>query len=733
VQITLFRSIRDRDAIERSYEWHEIAARGLQPQEYPGKDSMPLIKLGRFGEHRSRGGFIRHEENVVAISGVEGDYDGGQMDIADAVTAIGMAEITALLYTTPSHTPERPRWRVLAPLSREYPPADRARFVARINGLLGGALAPESFTIAQTFYWGRVRGAPWAAHQTVGRFIDLADDLDGQAIGPPVRPRAAPAPAGAAPGTFAEGGRNRGLFELACSLRRGRASPDEIEAALMVANARRCVPPLPDDDVRTIARSAGRYPEGPAPVVRRDFTAPDADGQVFEVAAAPAAAPRAAMVADGPPVIGEVEGAAPVGDDAGILNEYAAINRPSSGGYLIPPRFVSAAPAHWPDYRIGPMVCDMRGEHLANVASNALHIARMRWGALVWKDAFTGYRMLGTRPLISETDGMRLAAHVNQTPGGSKITWQMMSKALDVVADDCVVDPIREWLESLAWDGTPRLDHMAEDIFGVTGVGEDQLERLILRKLMIASVARQFRPGAKFDVMVVLEGRQGTRKSTAIRTLFGEAYTASFDADMQSKDFKMLLGGHLAVEIAELASLDKSHQNVVKSLLSETTDVFRPPYGRHVERRARRCVIIGSTNDPEYLVDLTGNRRYWPLRCGMVDTDLLLEQRDQLWAEAVAAFRAGESWHEVPGRVVEEQEERTAADPWDAVLEGWLVGRAGPVKMADVLTDALQIPVERQGMATQKRAGGALRRAGWRKGGGGRQGGKVWVHPDRHP
>lgn len=122
----------------------------------PAKDRLPLLKLARFGSVRTADRSLRHDANVSAVSGAEGDYDRGEMPLAEAKSRLDEAGIAHLLYTTPSHTVAKPRWRVIAPFSRELPPPERSKMVDRLNGVLGGVLSRESWTLSQAFYFGRV-------------------------------------------------------------------------------------------------------------------------------------------------------------------------------------------------------------------------------------------------------------------------------------------------------------------------------------------------------------------------------------------------------------------------------------------------------------------------------------------------------------------------------------------------------------------------------------------------
>ena len=142
------------------------------------KSALPWLKLASFGDVPTTKGALRHEANMTAIDGVEGDYDGGTVSIAEAVAALEAADIAALVYTTPSHRPAAPRWRVLAPTSAPLNPAERDALAERLNGALGGILARESFARAQAYYFGAVEGSPNHSVRLVeGRYIDAATDV----------------------------------------------------------------------------------------------------------------------------------------------------------------------------------------------------------------------------------------------------------------------------------------------------------------------------------------------------------------------------------------------------------------------------------------------------------------------------------------------------------------------------------------------------------------------------
>lgn len=144
----------------------------------PAKSGLPLLKLATFGDQRRDSGSLRHDGNLLSVSGIEGDYDAGQVPPEDAADRLRKAGVAALIYTTPSHTADAPRWRVLCPLAGPVLPAERDNLCARVNGALGGILAGESFTRSQSYYFGAILGAaPPSVYLIDGRAIDMATDL----------------------------------------------------------------------------------------------------------------------------------------------------------------------------------------------------------------------------------------------------------------------------------------------------------------------------------------------------------------------------------------------------------------------------------------------------------------------------------------------------------------------------------------------------------------------------
>lgn len=215
--------------------------------------------------------------------------------------------------------------------------------------------------------------------------------------------------------------------------------------------------------------------------------------------------------------------------------------------------------------------------------------------------------------------------------------------AVNVVALEHKFHPVRDYLDSCTWDGVPRLDSLLIDYMGAE---DSQYTRAVTRKTLVAAVARIYRPGCKFDHMLTLRGAQGLGKSSFIGLLGGRWFSDSLTT-MQGKDAYEQVQGVWIMEVGELAGMKKAEVEAIKQFLTKRVDRFRPAYGRRTQEFPRQCIFVGSTNEHQFLRDTTGNRRFW-----VVDTpnkpaldmwdELTPEMVSLIWGEAVHFYKQGE-------------------------------------------------------------------------------------------
>jgi predicted P-loop ATPase len=289
--------------------------------------------------------------------------------------------------------------------------------------------------------------------------------------------------------------------------------------------------------------------------------------------------------------------------------------------------------------------------------------------------------------------------------------------AVETAAKLASFHPVRRYLDSLAWDGVPRIDRW---LITYCSAQDTDLTRAYSAMWLIAAVARIYDPGCKLDTALILEGAQGDRKSMLFQVLGGEWFTDDVP-DLRTKDASMTTIGAWIIEMPELDAMSKAEETRVKSFLSRQTDRFRPPYGRRMIKAPRQCIFCGTTNAHEYLTDPTGARRFWSVAIGKaIDIDGLRRDRDQLWAEAAARYRQGEHWWlEEPKLIAsaaEEAEKRFEVDPWEEPIGVYLNAnhfRGQGVTISELLQNALHIPVDRREHRHNTRVGKILRRLQW--------------------
>jgi predicted P-loop ATPase len=377
-----------------------------------------------------------------------------------------------------------------------------------------------------------------------------------------------------------------------------------------------------------------------------------------------------------------------------------------------------------------------------SILANAIHALREapEWDSVLWYDDFATMTVARKRPpWIPETENWEPTVWSDRCDflttewlqhQGIMVQAVIAGQAVETVARDRTFHPVREYLDGLVWDGTPRLDRWL-----VTYLGAEETPYIVAigPRWMISAVARVRIPGCQADSALILEGPQGIKKSSALAVLAGSWFTDGL-SELGSKDSAMETRGVWIIELAELDSLSRPEVSTTKAFISRRHDRFRPPFGKRLVDLPRQCVFAGSVN-PEggYLKDATGGRRFWPVVCGVIDIEALKRDRDQLWAEAYVRFKRKEPWwledKGLQKYATDEQAERYQGDAWEEPISKWLTHtvelgdsyskrRPQPlleVSVGEVLEKALRIEASRWTQGDQNRVVRCLISMGFRK------------------
>ena len=333
-----------------------------------------------------------------------------------------------------------------------------------------------------------------------------------------------------------------------------------------------------------------------------------------------------------------------------------------------------------------------------------------RWKGRIWEDDFKGCLMIDDRE-YEDTDDTRFSLWIDEVYA-ARFSPQKVADIARLIARENKRNPLDDYLNGVEWDGEERIDRWLAD--GLKAE-DTSLNREIGRRWMIQAVARALQPGCKADTVLILIGRQGAKKSTALRTLAGAEYFSDTPMDFGSANAYTQIRRTWIYEVAELDSIKKTAHSSVKAFLSAQHDTYRPAYGRHAVTIQRRVVFAGTTNETSFLSDVTGNRRYWPCEVGEIDLTWLSENRDQLWGEAVAMYRSGERWWltgSAEDTLNTTHEKYESDDPWEQLILPWLHDRTHPFTIQDALSEALQLHPYQMNKQAQMRLGDMLRRLG---------------------
>lgn len=348
-----------------------------------------------------------------------------------------------------------------------------------------------------------------------------------------------------------------------------------------------------------------------------------------------------------------------------------------------------------------------------NVSNLIVDAERREARIEVWWDSFLCRKLYRkeTGEVVEWTDTMdtRLTVWLQRTYQIPNISFDKVNRCVEEYAESRARNCVLDWLTPLVWDEVPRLEILLTKGFGAP---QSAYMRAVGRCFLVGMVARAVRPGCKVDYVPVFEGKQGTGKSTALRIIGGEWF-AEIHESILTKDFCIALQGKWLIELSELNSFRREEMRAIKGRITDQSDRFRTAYGRNARDWPRQGVWACTTNEEEWVTDDTGARRFWPVATGAIDLTWIRANREQLFAEALHRYKAGEVWHDVPIlEALGEQAARKGDDPWLDAISEYVVGKR-IVRMSDLL-DIIGIKTADRTRVHSLRGAACLRHLGFR-------------------
>ncbi len=631
------------------------------------------------------GGFVlgtlkggrRKKDTVLTRSGLTLDMDYGTPDIMDEIEMF--FDFHCMIYSTHKHTPEKPRLRLIIPLSREVTPDEYGAVARKVAEEIGIELFDDTtYEPSRLMYW--------PSTSADGEFVFR--EIEGEVLDPDA--------------VLAKYKDWRNTAEWPVSKR---------QQTIVQRNIQKQANPLEKpgivgafcrtysiwDAIDTFLQDTYKHSAMPG---RYDYIPADSQAGVviYEEKFAyshHATDPACGKLMNAFDVVrlhrfGDLDAKADPDSDPSRLPSFKAmqefavqdesvkIQLGKEREQLAQAEFNSVEDENWQTL----LELDKQGkvkDTMANIAAIVSHDENLK--SIVYNEFKGCIDVIGplpwkqVKPGFNDSDVANAKLYFERVYGIWSPT-KFKDALLAVVAAERIYHPIKNYFAGLTWDGVPRLDSLLIDYCGAE---DNPYTRAVTRKTLCAAVARVYEPGRKFDSILVLSGPQGIGKSTFFAKLGGAWYSDSLAiSDMKDKTAAEKLQGYWILELGELAGIKKVDVETVKSFVTRVDDKYRQAYGMVVESHPRSCIIVGTTNSESgFLRDITGNRRFWPVQVSEHGSHHPwdLEEIDQVWAEAIQAYKDGESLFlsgEVAQMAYAKQQEAMESDDREGLVQDYL-------------------------------------------------------------
>lgn len=631
------------------------------------------------------GGFVlgtlkggrRKKDTVLTRSGLTLDMDYGTPDIMDEIEMF--FDFHCMIYSTHKHTPEKPRLRLIIPLSREVTPDEYGAVARKVAEEIGIELFDDTtYEPSRLMYWPSTSAdGEFVFREIEGKVLDpdavLAKYKDWR--------NTAEWPVSKRQQTIVQ----RNIQKQANPLEK----PGIVGAFCRTYSIRDAIDTFLQDTYKHSAMP-GRYDYIPADSQAGVVIYEDKFAYSHH-----ATDPACGKLMNAFDVVrlhrfGDLDAKADPDSDPSRLPSFKAmqefavqdesvkIQLGKEREQLAQAEFNAADNENWQTL----LELDKQGkvkDTMANIATIVSHDENLK--SIVYNEFKGCIDVIGplpwkqVKPGFNDSDVANAKLYFERVYGIWSPT-KFKDALLAVVAAERIYHPIKDYFAGLTWDGIPRLDSLLIDYCGAE---DNPYTRAVTRKTLCAAVARVYEPGRKFDSILVLSGPQGIGKSTFFAKLGGAWYSDSLAiSDMKDKTAAEKLQGYWILELGELAGIKKVDVETVKSFVTRVDDKYRQAYGMVVESHPRSCIIVGTTNSESgFLRDITGNRRFWPVQVSERGSHHPwdLEEIDQVWAEAIQAYKDGESLFlsgEVAQMAYAKQQEAMESDDREGLVQDYL-------------------------------------------------------------